>query len=317
MKMFRHTFIVLVSVVVFVSCDKAINPDLPEIDPFVNINAWVTNEMQIQEISVEMTRPYLDNGPIPVVEDATVTLTNETKDVSMDFVFSSETGKYQWDPNVLGDSIGSIGDQFILTVEQGGITYESSTALNRVPAIDSITFEFNKADIFSDGEDYYWGDFWALDPEGSGDTYWIKSYKNGVYLNKPYEINIAWDAAFSDGTEFDNKQFIQPIRNLMNPFDEEETQDISLEPAYDLEDTAYVEIHSVSNEAWFFISRVITETNRTGGFGALFATPLADVPTNFEPSQSNVNVAGFFNVAAVASREQVVDESSIRDNIPD
>ena len=316
MKTLKHIFITFVSIGVFTGCDKAVNLDLPEADPFVAINAWVTNEMEVQEISVSMTQAYLDNSAIPIVEDATVTLTNETKAVSMDFVFSSETGTYQWDPNVLGDSIGSVGDQFKLTIEYQGITYESVTLLNRVPAIDSITFEYYPKDLFVD-HDYYWGDFWALDPEGPGDTYWIKSYKNGVYLNKPGELNIAWDGAFSDGAEFDNKQFIQPIRNQMNPFEEEETEDITLEPAYDLEDTAYVEIHSISNEAWFFISRVLDETSREGGFAALFDTPLADVRTNFTPSQSGVNVAGYFNVAAVSSMEQVVNESSIRDRIPD
>ncbi|MEP1034291.1 DUF4249 family protein [Ekhidna sp.] len=65
-------------------------------------------------------------------------------------------------------------------------------------------------------------------------------------------------------------------------------------------DTVYVEIHSISNEAYFFLNQVIIETTRAGGFGALFATPLANVPTNIIPENQENSVAGFFNIAAVS-----------------
>lgn len=65
-------------------------------------------------------------------------------------------------------------------------------------------------------------------------------------------------------------------------------------------DSVYVEIHSISNDAWFFLNQVIIETTRAGGFAALFATPLANVSTNIVPETPENRVAGFFNVAAVS-----------------
>lgn len=315
MKALNFISLTVLAATLFFSCDKEISLDLADSDPFVSIDAWIDNRMEPQEIAVTLTRPYLNNEGIPTITNASVFLYNETKSTSMEFAYSSETGKYIWDPNVIGDSIGSVGDQFRLEVITDGLTYESSTVLYPVPTIDSITFEFYEEDLFVD-QDYYWGDFWARDLAGPGDTYWIKSWKNGVHLNKPAELNFAYDAAFSEGSEFDSAFFIQPIRNLMNPFEEEETDTYTLDIAYDVGDTAYVEIHSISNDAWFFISRVADETNVDGGFGALFATPLANVPTNFTTSEGDVPVAGFFNLAAVSSRQQIVNEESIRDNRP-
>lgn len=298
------------------SCDKEVFPTLPNSTPFVVIDAWIDHRMEPQEIRVSRTQSYLDNGTIPIITDASVTLYNENKGVQMNFVYSDESATYVWDPTIIGDSIGSIGDDLLLEVVANGVTYVSGTVLYPAPTIDSITYEFYEKDVFVD-QPYYLGDFWSKDLPGTGNTYWIKSWKNGIELNRPSELNIAWDAAFSEGSEFDSAFFIQPIRNLMNPFEEEITDTYELEIAYDIGDSAYVEIHSISNEAWFFISRVIDETNVDGGFGALFATPVANVPTNFIVSGGgDVQVAGFFNVAAVESRLQVVNEESIRDNRP-
>lgn len=78
-------------------------------------------------------------------------------------------------------------------------------------------------------------------------------------------------------------------------------------------DSVYVEIHSISNEAYFFLNQVIIETTRAGGFGALFATPLANVPTNIVPENANNSVVGFFNIAAVnGAGNRLREESQIR-----
>lgn len=78
-------------------------------------------------------------------------------------------------------------------------------------------------------------------------------------------------------------------------------------------DSVYVEIHSISNEAYFFLNQVIIETTREGGFGALFATPLANVPTNIIPENPSTPVAGFFNIAAVTNGgNRLREESQIR-----
>lgn len=81
------------------------------------------------------------------------------------------------------------------------------------------------------------------------------------------------------------------------------------EPFYQLDathiakkaDSVYLELHAITPAAWFFITRMQQEINRPIGFGALFATPPSNVPTNIIPDDSNVKVAGFFSVANVSS----------------
>ena len=65
-------------------------------------------------------------------------------------------------------------------------------------------------------------------------------------------------------------------------------------------DSIYVELHSITNEAFFFLSEVQFQTDRPGGFAELFATPLSNVVTNIIPSDENAEVVGFFNVSAVS-----------------
>ncbi|MEM7297738.1 MAG: hypothetical protein AAF391_05670, partial [Bacteroidota bacterium] len=190
------------------------------------------------------------------------------------------------------------------------------------------------------------------------------------------DVSAAYDAAFSVDVDNDGVQFIQPIRDGVNPF--EENRDEELLSPYSLPDTLslrgdtlfyqndgsfygliqgrdvsfavgslvnnnvpddvesvpttdprffpidtetillqgdslFVEIHSISNEAYFFLNQVIEETTREAGFGALFATPLSNVSTNLVPSNPDNSVLGFFNIASVSGNgTRLVSEDQIR-----
>ena len=55
---------------------------------------------------------------------------------------------------------------------------------------------------------------------GTGNTYFIRSFKNDTLLNSGESANIAYDAAFSPGADFDGIEFIVPIRRIgINDFD--------------------------------------------------------------------------------------------------
>jgi hypothetical protein len=159
--------------------------------------------------------------------------------------------------------------------------------------------------------DAYFAEFWSRDFIGSGDTYWIKSFKNGIYLNEPAEINIAYDAGFSEGGNVDGLIFIPPIRDAINPFEQDEDDEF-ISPFED-GDSVYVEIHSITNETFRFLNDVRIQTDRPGGFAELFAVPLSNVPTNIQylGGDPQIVVAGFFNVAAVRSAGKTLDINDI------
>ncbi len=277
----------------FSSCEDEIRPELEDAPEIVAIDAWINNKPEPQIIRLNGTQQYFDNSVPAGLSGAIVQVVDENLNV---FEFEeTASGEYTWTPQA-GETFGQIGVQYGLNIEYNGVTYNSISKMNGVPPVDSISFTFEGVDgPFPDG---YFAEFWARDLAGEGDTYWIKTFKNGVYQGKPSEINIAFDAGFSNGGSIDGLIFIPPIRFGVNSFEENENGEIvaPFQPG----DSIYVELHSITNEAFFFLNEVAFQTNRPGGFAELFATPLSNVVTNIIPSDENTEVVGFFNVSAVS-----------------
>jgi hypothetical protein len=293
------------------SCEDKIQVELPDSNPVVVIDAWLNNKPETQTIKVLRTIPYFENSFLPGLNEAAVSVVDLTDDVVYDFAKAEEDGAYTWEPTAGQPTFGKIGNEYKLIVEAGGGIYESYSTMNRVPAIDSIGYRFEEGNSFF--PDAYFAGVFALDPAGPGDTYWIKAWKNGEYLNKPGEINISYDAGGSPGAPVDGIVFIQPIRDGINPFEEDENDEFL--PPYEPGDSVYVEIHSINYDSYTFLYEVSVQTDRPGGFAELFAQPLANVPSNILMSDETPNateVIGFFTVSAVSSAGKRLDP----DNLP-
>jgi Domain of unknown function (DUF4249) len=291
--------LVLVGIVGFfisTSCETIINPTLEDAEPVLVVDAWLNSFPKEQTITLSQTQPYFDNVSPVAVSSATVSVTNETD--GRVFVFAEEgtTGIYKWIPSNATDSIGKYQDKFSLHVQVGTEAFTAMADMGRAPKVDSITFRFEEGNSFID--DYYIGQFWAKDLVGTGDTYWIKTYRNDTLLLKPSDINIAYDAGFSEGGNIDSVTFITPIREAISPFDTDDN-DKFISP-YQVGDSVYVEIHSISRQAFTFLVEVQTQTDRPGGFGELFSAPFANVHTNIVNTNPNGKKAvGFFNVGQI------------------
>jgi hypothetical protein len=287
----------IVNLFLFASCETVIDPKLEEVEDIVVVDAWINTKFEKQVIKVMMTQAYFDNSLPPGVSSASVTVQNVTTGNLFTFTESSTKGSYVWTPASLSDQLGNPGDDFRLLIQTGGESYESFSKLGRVPGIDSVSFTFEEANSILPA--MYMAEFWAKDPIGLGDTYWIKAFKNDTLLNKPSEISVAFDAGFSNGGNFDGIVFIPPIRQSVNPFDQDE-DDNFLSP-YEIGDSLYVELHSISLSAFNYLNQVRTQTDRPGGFGELFSSPIANVSTNINNVNANGKKAiGFFNVASVS-----------------
>jgi hypothetical protein len=289
--------VLLLSANIFFSCEKVIDPSLQNANPVLVVEAWINDKSEKQTVQLTMTQPYFDSSTPVGVSGATVILTD---DLNTTFSFAddgSNTGTYQWVPTV-GETIGSVGRKYKLTVQVNGETFESTSQMNRTTPVDSITFIVQPDLQYPEGS--YIGQFWATDPQGPGDVYWIRTFKNGISLNKPSELNIAYDAGFSAGGDFDGATFIPPIRQAINPIDKDPKNDNKLLPPYVPGDSVYVEIQSITLEAFNHLQQVAVQTQRNGGFGELFSKPLANVSCNiFNTNPKGSQVVGFFNVSAV------------------
>jgi hypothetical protein len=279
----------------FVACETVVDPRLEVAEPIMVVDAWVNNLPQPQVVRLTMTQPYFENSLPPGVTGATVTVVDSN---GKEYFFEesvSDPGAYVWTPPT-GEVFGETGLRYTLTILAGSASYQSSTVMGRVPPIDSITFRKEDGNQFV--PDLYLAEFWAVDPVEPGDTYWIKTWKNGRLLSKPAELNLAYDAAFSRGGNFSGVNFIAPIRTAINPFDQDKNGNL-LSP-YVVGDSLYVEIHSLSEAAFDFMVQVQIQTDRPGGFAELFSTPLANVSSNIESLTPGKKAVGFFNVAAVS-----------------
>jgi hypothetical protein len=298
-KIFAFFTITIFAGILF-SCEDKINPTLEKADPILVVDAWINNLAGEQTIALSLTQPYLENVLPTGVSGASITVTdNQGKIYS--FKESDKTaGNYVWKPS--GNEVfGKIGNSYSLTVKYKNETFQAVSKMGRVPVIDSITFETEKE---TGGTKMITrGDFWATDPEGVGDTYWIKSFKNGVLLNKPTELNFAYDAGFDPGGKADGVVFIPPVRRRINSVDADETPGGTgnLSPFSD-GDSVNVQIHSITYASFTYLDEVELQTNRPGGFSELFSRPLSNVSTNITNVNPNGSKAvGFFNVAAVSS----------------
>ena len=280
------------------SCETEINPELEKADALVAVDGWINDKPGPQTIKVMLTQSYFDNALPPGLSGAAVTVENITSGKIYTFTEISEhKGDYVWTPATSSDRVGVPGDEFRLLIQAKGESYEAVSKMGRVPVMDSITFTFQEENSFQ--PDSWYAEFWAKDPDGAGDTYWIRTTKNDTLLNKPSEINIAYDAGFSKAANFDGLQFFPPIRYAINPF-ETDKDDKALSP-YDFGDSVYVEINSITESAFNYLTLVISETDRPGGFGELFSSPLANVSTNINNVDPKGRKAvGFFNVASVS-----------------
>ncbi len=277
------------------SCEDDISNEvrLSESPDLVVIDAWINNKPEPQTINILASQTYFDNSGLVGLSGAEVVVASTS---GKQYVFEEgANGAYTWTPTN-GESFGAIGEEYGLAVTYNGITYASGSSMNRVPPIDSITFRLEEESAFL--EESYFAEFWSRDPEGTGDSYWIKTWKNGNYLGNPDQINIAFDAGFSQGGAVDGLIFIPPIRDSINPFEDEDGVFIS---PYAPGDSVYVELHAIPNEAAFFLNEVRLQTDRPGGFGELFASPLSNVPTNIFASDGETEVLGFFTVSAVSA----------------
>jgi hypothetical protein len=293
-----RVFIGIAAAGVFAACETVVFPELPFAEPQLVVDAWVNNKEEPQIIKLSLTQPYFQNTLPPPVSGALVQINGSDGAVYVFTEADTAAGTYVWVPSP-GAPLGAMGVSYTLTVQAQGETYTATTYMGRVPPIDSITFLLQKGNQFID--DLYLAEFWAVDPPEPGDAYWIKTWKNGRLLNKPSEINLAYDAGFSRGSNFNGVNFIAPIRRGINPFDQDERGRF-LSP-YLPGDSVYVEIHSLSEASFDFLTLVVLQTDRPGGFSELFATPLSNVPTNIKNvNPSGKGALGFFNVAAVSGK---------------
>ncbi|MDF1696900.1 MAG: DUF4249 domain-containing protein [Saprospiraceae bacterium] len=298
MNQFKSKYILpllFLSTVFYISCEDTIEVDNGFETPQIVVDAWINNTIdETQSISLSFSQDYFDNRLPDPITDASVVVSTETN--TFEFVHTSN-GTYNWTPPS-GERIGDVGETFTLEIQYDGQTLTSTTTLNRVPEIDSISIYFEDQPF--GGDEGLFAELYARDLIGKGDTYWVKGFRNDTLLNRPQELNIIYDATFDAGTEIDGSTFIRPLRFAINALDDD-----GLPRNLDPGEKVGAEIHSISNEAFRFLQIVQEQT--TNGDNSIFALPVANSKGNVFKENGD-RVLGVFNVAAISKMEKIVEE---------
>ena len=308
---FRGWGLLFLSILFLTSCEDVIDLELEQDGAQLVVDAWINNMSDTQVIKLRRTAPYFDATFAPEVLGATVTVYEGNLADSMitaifQFEDTDEDGNYTWTP-AAGEILAKEGKDYALVIELNGDEYVSLSNSNRAAQVDSIGYEFRES-IVGQPEGIY-AQIYAIDKVGEGDAYWIKSFKNGEFLNKPQEMNLAFDGAFSPGGGSDGFLFLPPIREGINripDFEDDAIDDFDV-PPWVVGDSVRVEVHSISLEAFYYLFQA--REQMTQGDNGLFATPITNVPTNIIAQTENAKEepVGFFCVSMVGTAERVIE----------
>lgn len=290
----------LLGTIFIFSCEDVVELELEDSPTTLVVDAWINNKPEAQTIRLTTTAPYFDAAPTPGVSGATVVVTSTTG-LIREFT-DQGNGDYVWTPGA-GENIGEIEEEFFLGIELDGKTYGSATVLNNVPPIDSINQVTDDESAFS--EESITCNFFSRDLLGPGDTYWIKTFKNDQFLNQPLEINIAYDAGFSAGSEIDNLVFITPIRDAMNPTADPIESGEKFPSPWAVGDEVRVEIHSIDIAAYFYM--IIVRDQLLNSLNGIFAEPLINTTGNVVQIDGDEEVLGMFSVAAISELTYTIE----------
>jgi hypothetical protein len=263
--------ILILSSVIFWSCEKTVELDLNQMSPKVVIEGLVTNQPNYQFVKVTMTNGFYDEGATPRVTDAVVTVID---DLDQEFTFIHNPNNH---PDSSGyyfpatPFTGEVGRTYHLLVSVNGISYEAEDKLLPVATMDSLEYKVNndEQDDPKDEGKIYEVLMYAKEPQQTTDYYLFKFFRNDSLVTyNPSDIYFTED-----------KTLGEEISGIQSPV------------YYAPGDSARVEMYSLSRTGYVFYYDLSTLLNNDGG---MFSPP----PANCRNNLSN-GALGFFQVSAV------------------
>jgi len=272
-------------------------------------------------IKIGRSVDYLDNTSRPVINDAVVIVKDSLLQVLDTLKFIGE-GKY------ITSKIKPVIDGiYILNMYLStGEHYRASSYINRLAdfrrlyAVDTIRTVGPVGPVPKGG--FVVLDAWDVAGQGDrnqGDNYRFKYFvKRKFNLDNPYfkkNLNTEWQFYYQPDNLILASESSQGNRNPISieaPFNLPlklavmgvEPAILEDKPIYFPGDSIKVQIYSVTEEHLFFYNRLRTEllNGAGGGFSGLFATPIANVPTNVLGVNTDKKALGWFGAASVAEK---------------
>lgn len=295
------------------ACQEVIDPNQLNFDEAPNqlvVEGWIydtTNRYSQSYVSFSYSYFIGDDGLPPAVDEGlldSVRITEVETGITVNLV-KVASDPYRWIPDPANSdwnpSAGKGGERsttYRLDFLYKGLPYYAIDQMNPVPRMDALSYEFKDEDdptIFNEEDVGYYFIFNGREPCTLGDNYRFKAYKGTpeqevLQFNRPEDLIVIAD----EGPPNVNGNYI------------------SLEfPTlpYDVGDTAYFEMLTISDDALNFYIEAQEQINN----GGLFATPPFDVRTNVVSPPGGEEAIGFFGTAEIESYFLVIRQDLRQD----
>jgi hypothetical protein len=275
--------LIVLAAVIFPSCEKVIELDVEEGRTQLVVDSWYTDEDTIHYVKLSTTAPYFENGPVPRVSSALVTLHTYDGDVLENSVVltedSEKPGFYIYPAPAV------VGKGYQLEVDAPGlIKVRSDIQLARpVPPILQLDWAETTPD-FQDSTKKYQVLITTFETPGLGDHYRWFTWVNGVYQNAPFDITITSDelvdGSFVAGLDVTNKR-------------------------YRFGDLVRISQASINRNAYEYLSLLVQQT---AFVGSPFDSPPAQLIGNMKQVDGDRVALGFFGVSATSIDEILIGQ---------
>lgn len=191
-------------IIVVASCQKVIDVDLNEANETIVLEANFTGEDSTVRVLVTKTSNFFNSDPSPVVNDASVTITDQNGVSTV--VPSVSNGIYE-----LSGYAPDYGTNYTLTVSAEGQSYSATCLMANPVPIDPITYEFTEG-FFGSGSGY----FTLLnfqDPANVVNFHQIVITRNSITFDRIDEIQTQ-DDSFTDGNYVSRPLFFDTLSQI-------------------------------------------------------------------------------------------------------
>lgn len=261
------------------ACEETTDLDLRQTPARIVIEGLVTDRPGYQGVKISRSTHFYGSGQTPRVDNALVKVSDDT---GREFTFIHNPSDH---PDSAGVYIpethftGEIGRTYTLLVEVDGEVYQASDQLLSVIPVDSLGFRINEDEREDPKEPgkFYELLVYATEPGHEDNFYLFKYYRNDSLI-----VYDETDIYFSDDVVLGEN-----IDGVPSPV------------YYGPDDTARLEVYSLSRNGFIFYNDLYTILTNDGGgmFGPIPASPRTNL---------NNGALGFFQVSAVQEKQTYI-----------
>jgi hypothetical protein len=263
--------IVILTFILFSSCQEEVLLDLETLEPIPVIEAIWTDNSSINQVKITLSKDYYLEGDNEVVENADVSIKNIDSGAVILFFYSPANKKYLAQNGVRG----IIGQRYELSVIIGQNEYVSQGTILPPPVLDSVVVEFKEERLFRE-EGYYLTVYGKI-PFTQDNNYRIRIIENDTLRNSRFDY-LLFDDSF--GTSI-----------LDNGFE------LSGFP-FKANDKIRLELFRLNQGAFDYLNQLVSLLFNDGG---LFSPPPQNPQSNIRLKNGQGSILGYFMTSPILS----------------